>query len=247
MTGEPRQRIAVVTGAARGLGRAHAERLAGDGIGIVLADLEEAGEAREAIVAAGGRAFDLQCDVSDPDSVAGLADDVAGLGGADILVHNAGIYPMRSFEDITFEEWKKVMGVNLDSIFLLTRAFLPNMRERGWGRIVGVSTAMFHAGNPGTLHYVTSKAGIIGFVRSLAPEVGTDGITVNAIAPGLIQTEGTSVDAFGDLFGYAVGVQCVKRPGVTADLTGAVSFLVSDDASFMTGQTLLVDGGMARS
>lgn len=166
-----------------------------------------------------------------------------------MLVHNAGIYPMRHFEEITFEEWRKVMSVNLDSIFLLTQAVLPHMREQGWGRIVGIASGMFHAGAPGSLHYVASKGGVIGFVRSLAAEVGVDGVTVNAIAPGLIRSAGTSTGVHDDLglFEMVAQASAVKRAGVPEDLTGALNFLLSDQASFMTGQTLLVDGGLGRA
>ncbi len=123
------------------------------------------------------------------------------------------------------------------------------MRERGWGRVVGIASGMFHAGAPGSLHYVASKGGVIGFVRALAAEVGVDGVTVNAIAPGLIRSDGTSTGAHDELglFDLVRAAQSVKRSGVPEDLTGVLSFLVSDEAGFMTGQTLLVDGGAARA
>jgi NAD(P)-dependent dehydrogenase (short-subunit alcohol dehydrogenase family) len=244
-----RDRIAVVTGAAFGIGRAYAQRIAADGAQVVLADITDAGETAELITADGGQVSAVRCDVSDPESVAALGIAVAELGGADILVHNAGIYPMTMVEGISFEEWRRVMAVNLDSMFLLTQAFLPRMRENGWGRIVGIASGMFHAGAPGALHYVASKGGIVGFVRALAAEVGADGVTVNAIAPGLIRSHGTSTGVHDELglFDAVAQLQAVKRNGVPEDLTGALAFLLSDDASFMTGQTLLVDGGMARA
>ena len=242
-------RRAVITGAAQGIGRAYAQRLAADGAEVVLADLVDTSETLSLIDAAGGRGFSVRCDVGDQASIASLAEFVAEVGGADILVHNAGIYPMKPFEQITFDEWRRVMAINLDSIFLLSQAFLPHMRRQGWGRIVGISSGMFHAGSPGSLHYVASKGGIIGFVRSLAAEVGVDGVTVNALAPGLIRSAGTSTgthDAIG-LFDMMIDLQSIKRSGIPEDLTGALSFLVSDDAAFMTGQTLLIDGGMGRA
>jgi NAD(P)-dependent dehydrogenase (short-subunit alcohol dehydrogenase family) len=236
----------VVTGAGRGIGRAYAERLAADGARLVLADLEPADETAAAI---GAAASTVVCDVADPESVAALVARTAELGGADILVHNAGIYPMKPYTEIEFEEWRRVMAVNLDSLFLLARGFLPTMRERGWGRIVGISSGMFHAGAPGSLHYVASKGGVIGFVRALAAEVGADGVTVNAIAPGLIRSDGTSTGVHDELglFEIVVAHQSIKREGVPGDLTGALSFLVSDEASFLTGQTLLIDGGSSRA
>ena len=242
-------RRAVITGAAHGIGRAYAERLAADGAEVVLADLEDPDETHSRIISAGGRAFPVRCDVSDQASIASLAGAVAEMGGADILVHNAGIYPLKPYDEITFDEWRQVMSINLDSIFLLSQAFLPHMRRQGWGRVVGIASGMFHAGSPGSLHYVASKGGVIGFVRSLAAEVGMDGVTVNAIAPGLIRSAGTSTgvhDAIG-LFDMMVGLQSIKRSGLPEDLTGALSFLVSDDAAFVTGQTLLIDGGVGRA
>ncbi len=242
-------RTAVVTGAATGIGRAYACSIAAEGAVVVLADLTDAGETQALIEGQGGQATVVRCDVSNPDSIAQMARTVAEAGGADMLVHNAGIYPMRHFEEITFEEWRKVMSVNLDSIFLLTQALLPHMREQRWGRIVGIASGMFHAGAPGSLHYVASKGGVIGFVRSLAAEVGVDGVTVNAIAPGLIRSAGTSTGVHDDLglFEMVAQASAVKRAGVPEDLTGALNFLLSDQASFMTGQTLLVDGGLARA
>lgn len=242
-------RTAVVTGSATSIGRAYARSIAAEGGQVVLADIADAGETKQLIEDAGGSAIAVHCDVSDPRSVEKLAGAVHEAGGADMLVHNAGIYPMTQFDEITFEEWRKVMSVNLDSIFLLTRAFLPHMREQRWGRIVGISSGMFHAGAPGSLHYVASKGGIIGFVRSLAAEVGADGVTVNAIAPGLIRSEGTSTGVHDELglFDLVSQASALKRHGVPEDLTGALNFLLSDDAAFMTGQTLLVDGGMGRA
>ncbi len=250
MTGQRHQgRTAVVTGAAVGIGRAYARRVAAEGASVILADVADASETEKLISDSGGRASFVRCDVSDPESVAALAAGVADKGGADILVHNAGIYPMKPADQITFEEWRRVMAVNLDSIFLLTQALLPHMRDGGWGRIVGIASGMIHAGAPGSLHYVASKGGIIGFVRALAAEVGEHGVTVNAIAPGLIRSHGTSTGVHDDLglFEMVAQVQAVKRNGEPEDLTGALSFLLSDEASFMTGQTLLVDGGLSRA
>ncbi len=242
-------RTAVVTGAAMGIGRAYACRLAAGGARVVLADVGDASTTEELITGAGGSAVTVSCDVSIAESIAALGQAVAELGGADILVHNAGIYPMRPADQITFAEWRNVMSVNLDSIFLLSEAFLPYMRSQGWGRIVGIASGMFHAGAPGSLHYVVSKAGIIGFVRSLAAEVGADGVTVNAIAPGLIRSDGTSTGVHDDmgLFDYVVQAQAIKRNGQPEDLTGLMSYLVSDEAGFITGQTVLIDGGLSRA
>ena len=247
---DPRpRRVALVTGAALGIGRAYATRLAADGAKVILADVADTEEARRMIADDGGEAVSVTCDVSSPESVSEVCTFAKEAGGVDILVHNAGIYPMSPVGEITFTEWRRVMAVNLDSAFLLVQAFLPAMRERGWGRVICVASGMFHAGSPGALHYVASKGGIIGLVRALAAEVGAEGVTVNAIAPGLIKTHGTVTGPHTELgiFDAVIASQSIKRTGLPDDLTGAVSFLASEESSFMTGQTLLIDGGTARA
>lgn len=242
-------RIAVVTGGAFGIGRGYARRLAADGAQVVVADIEDSAETEGLIRSDGGQATGVRCDISDADEVGALATQVLALGGADILVHNAAIYPVHDFDEISFDEWRRVLAVNLDALFLLTKAFLPRMRERQWGRIVGISSSTFHlgAGSPAGTHYVASKGAVIGFVRSLAADEGRHGITVNAIAPGLVHSRGTDT-ALTDLgfFEQIAEAQAIKRNGMPEDVAGALSFLVSEDASWITGQTLLVDGGMAR-
>jgi NAD(P)-dependent dehydrogenase (short-subunit alcohol dehydrogenase family) len=242
-------RIAVVTGAARGIGQVYATTLAAGGAHVVVSDLDAPTETHEAILAAGGQASAIMCDVSLQESVRALAAQVAALGGADILVHNAGIYPLKPYDQIGFDEWRRVLGVNLDSMFLLAQAFLPHMRAQKWGRVIGIASAMVHTGAPMALHYVASKAGLIGLVRSLATEVGPDGVTVNAIAPGLVRSHGTSQGIHDELglFDRVLHEQAIKRTGVPEDLAGVIAFLVSDAAAFVTGQTLLVDGGLARA
>lgn len=242
-------RVAVVTGAARGLGRAFAERLAYDGAHVVIADIADATGVEAEISRAGHNASAIVADVSKPEDVTRIARLATDRGGADILVHNAGIYPRTAFDAISLDEWRRVMAVNFDSIFLLTKAFLPGMRARQWGRIIGVATGMFHLGLGGCVHYAASKGGVIGFVRCLAPEVGADRITVNAIAPGIVRTEGMSTGIHDGLgrFDWAFNTQAIKATLQPADLAGTVAFLASDDAAVITGQTILVDGGLARA
>jgi NAD(P)-dependent dehydrogenase (short-subunit alcohol dehydrogenase family) len=244
--GEP-QRIAIVTGAAAGIGRALACRLAADGAQLVLADIVLADETAGSIEEAGGTALAVECDVSDPESVERLRATVEPRGPAAILVHNAAVYPMGGLAEASFETWRRVMAVNLDSMFLLCKAFVPGMVVAGWGRVIGIATGMFHDGAPGALAYVASKGGVVGVVRSLAAEIGAHGVTVNAVSPGLTRTPGTEragVEELG-LFDYLAQAQAIKRNGAPGDISGAVSFLASDDASWITGQTLLVDGGKA--
>jgi NAD(P)-dependent dehydrogenase (short-subunit alcohol dehydrogenase family) len=240
-------RTAVITGAATGLGQAYARRLASEGARVVLADLASADETMEMIEGAAPEPLAFACDVAIEEDVAKLAAAVKDAGGADILVHNAGIYPLQPLAVATFESWRRVMAVNLDSMFLLSKAFVPAMIDRGWGRVVGIATGMLHDGAPGALAYVASKGGIIGFVRSLAAEVGEHGVTVNAISPGLTRTEGSRAveEAVPGLFDQLAQAQAIKRNGTPSDHCGALSFLVSDDAAFITGQTLLIDGGKA--
>jgi NAD(P)-dependent dehydrogenase (short-subunit alcohol dehydrogenase family) len=236
------QRIAVVTGAGRGIGQALVLRLAADGMAVVVADLEDAGETMKLLADAGAHALEVTTDISQPTDVARLATEIeARLGTVDVLVANAGIYPVAPIMETSWETWRQIMGVNLDSLFLLTQAFLPGMQRSGWGRIIAT-------GLTDLTPYVASKGGVIGFVRSLAGEVGVHGVTVNAFAPSLTRTPGTSKgihDEMG-LFEFTQSLQAIKRTGQPRDLAGVVSFLASEDADFITGQTIAADGGMVR-
>ena len=243
-------KTAVISGAASGIGQASAVRLAEEGAQIVIADRAKADETLQRIAAAGGSATAVQCDISDPASVAKLKDEVEKGGGrCDILVNNAGIYPMQSFDEISFEDWRRVLSVNLDSMFLMAKAFAGG----GWGRIINLASDTVNLLVPDFVHYITSKAGVIGFTRSLTTELGPQGVTVNAIAPGLTRTPGTLArkEAGGmsneALFEMILNMQSIKRSEQATDLVGAVSFLASEDAGFITGQTLYVNGGLTRT
>jgi len=244
-----RDKIAVITGAAAGLGQAFAQRLAQDGAHVVVADVQKADETVTMVEQAGREALACICDVSSPDSVAALKAEVSRrFGRCDILVNNAGIYPVQPFEDIAFADWRRVMAINLDGAFLCASAFVPGMKQHGWGRIVNLASNTFGMVVPGFTHYVASKGAIIGLTRALATELGPHGITVNAIAPSLTCTPGTLARkprgaTKDDDYRDVADRQAIKQPQQPQDLVGTVSFLTSDDAAFLTGQTLYVDGG----
>src|ERR1700721_1933193 len=199
---KPTKTRAVGTGGANGIGQAFSKRLAAQGAAVAVADIADAAQTVESIKQSGGHAIAVRCDQTSEADVNKLRDTVEReLGGCDILVHCAGIYPTAAIDEITFDQWRKVLSVNLDSVFLLVKAFLPGMKERGWGRIISVSSTTFHSGIGFNTHYTASKGGLIGFARSLASEVGDFGITVNTIAPRLTRTDTTATGKPGE-FGW---------------------------------------------
>jgi len=248
-------KVAVVTGGAGGIGQAFAQRLAQDGVNVAIADRQPADETVKLVEAAGREAAAFDCDVASQESVTALAANVQQrFGRCDILINCAGIFPLQPFSEMTFADWRRVMSVNLDGTFLVTMAFVPGMKERGWGRIVNMASSTLGSVVNGFTHYVASKGGIVGFTRALATELGPFGVTVNSIAPGLTRTPGAfargpnpGIATMEDEFQRAAATQAIKRGEVPADLVGAMSFLTSDDAAFITGQMLNVDGGRNRS
>jgi pyridoxal 4-dehydrogenase len=234
---------AVVTGAARGLGFAAARLLAAEGARVALFDRD--GEALAAAVGRlGGEALSQAVDVTDEDQVGrGVQAVLSEAGKIDVLVNNAGIYPHFPFEELTYADWRRVLATNLDSVYLCSHAVYPRMRERGYGRIVNVSSATFFIGYPGLSAYVASKGGIIGFTRALASEAGPHGITVNAVTPGLIATEGVLGGEEAGLFDEIVPEQALGRRGEPEDIAECIAYLASPAAGFITGQTVNVDGG----
>ena len=250
-----KDKVAVITGGANGIGQAFARRLAQDGVHVAVADIADGRETVALVEAAGRNALAVVCDVACEDSVAAMSKQVqAKFGHVDIVVNCAGIFPQQDFSAMTFADWRRVLAINLDGTYLVTAAFVPGMRARRWGRVVNMASSTFGSVTTGFAHYVASKGGIIGFTRALAGDVAADGITVNAIAPGLTRSPGTIVRtprpgfaSMDEEFNAVASLQAIKRPEVPDDLVGALSFLTSDDAAFMTGQTLNVDGGRVRS
>jgi NAD(P)-dependent dehydrogenase (short-subunit alcohol dehydrogenase family) len=238
-------KVAIVTGAAQGIGRAIAEGLAADGARIVVADLHGV----EAAAAAFPDGVGIECDVSSEDDVRRLVDETVGrCGGIDVLVNNAGLYAsleMRPFDRIPLEEWRQVMDVNVASMFLTCRAVVPVMRERGGGKIVNISSGTPFRGVPFLLHYVTSKGAIVTFTRALAKELGRDNVLVNCVAPGFTMSTGVEEhpEVIEALREVSVAARTLQRDQLPEDVVGAVVFLCGPGSDFVTGQTIVIDGG----
>jgi NAD(P)-dependent dehydrogenase (short-subunit alcohol dehydrogenase family) len=239
-------KVALVSGAAQGIGQALAIRLAQDGANVVIAAHMQPPDATEAAVkAAGVESLVHHVDVSLEQDVADLATAVdERFGRVDILVNNAGAYPMQNFLEMTYEQWRETFAVNIDSVFHMCRAFVPGMVERRFGRVINVSSTSFMEGMHNYTHYNAAKAAVVGFTRSLALEVGPAEVTANVLAPGLVRTPTTDSGPQAEgMFEGFLAEQALKRTETPEDLAGAVSWLASEDASFVTGQTVVVDGG----
>ena len=244
--GRLKGRVALVTGAAQGIGQALAIRLAQDGADVVIAAHRTPPDDTEAAVkAAGVESLVHHVDVSLEQDVADLAAAVQDrFGRVDILVNNAGAYPMQGFLEMSYEQWRETFAINIDSVFHMCRAFVPGMVERKFGRVINVSSTSFMEGMHNYTHYNAAKAAVVGFTRSLALEVGPADVTANILAPGLVRTPSTDSGPQADgMFEGFIAEQAIKRTETPADLAGAVSWLASEDASFVTGQTIVVDGG----
>ena len=246
-----KDKVAVVTGAARGLGRAYVEALAAEGASVVAADLNDCADTVAAVEAAGGRAIATTVDVSDSASCEVMADLAADtLGRIDILINNAALYAGLKgarFEQLDEAQWDRVMQVNIKGTWLTSRAVVGHMRASGeGGSIINIASLAAVFGLPYGLDYVASKAAVIGMTRGMARELGRDHIRVNAVAPSAVMTEGTE-EFFGEKFEKAKSViasnQLIPRNLETEDLTGTIVYLASDASRFVTGQTHMVDGG----
>ena len=238
-------RVAIVTGSARGIGRAIALKLAEVGATVVVSDIEEAESVAEEIRAMNRQSLAVTANVSSSSDVATLVDTViSNYDRVDILVNNAGIARDQLLMRMSEEDWDAVLNVNLKSVFLCTRAVLRPMIKQRWGRIISISSIVGIVGNPGQANYASAKAGIIGFTRTIAREVASRGITANAIAPGFIDTKMTQQleeNQRQELM-KRIPLGCLGSP---RDVAEAVAFLASEEARYITGQVLGVDGGMA--
>ena len=244
-------RVAIVTGAAQGIGAAFARALAGEGASVAVADLDSGAKVVAEIEAAGGAAIDVLTDVADEAACARMVGAaVEAFGGLDVIVNNAAVFTSverRPFTDIPVEEWDRVMAVNVRGVWLCCKAAAPEMRKRKYGKIVSICTGRIFKGSPFFLHYDASKAAVLGITRSLARELGGDNICVNAIAPGSTMSENVlkRTNWMGGNPAQTVATRALKREETPEDLVGACVYLASADSDFVTGQTIVVDGGSA--
>jgi NAD(P)-dependent dehydrogenase (short-subunit alcohol dehydrogenase family) len=244
-------RVAIVTGAGSGIGKVLARRLAADGASVVVSDIKSFDiAAAEIAKATGARTLGLQTDVSNEKDVERMAaETVKAFGRIDILVNNAAVFStlkLKPFEQIEVAEWRKVMDVNIMGVALCCRACVPHMRKAGGGRIINLASGAPLKGVPLFLHYISSKGAVIAMTRGLARELGKDGITVNSLAPGFTLSENVAKEPAHVQQGERTRLtRAIPRDETPEDLVGAVSFLASADAAFITGQTLVVDGGSA--
>lgn len=242
-------KVAVVTGAAQGIGAAYAKALAAEGVKLGLCDLSAPDAVAAEIRQSGGDVVSRACDVTSRQSVTELvAETERAFGGVHILVNNAGLFAnlaLKPFFDIDDAEWDRVMAVNVRGSFECARAVFPIMKRQGYGKIVNIASGTVFKGAPMLLHYVSSKGAVVGMTRALAREVGEYGIRVNCLAPGLTMSEGVvaNKDWAGAIVSNNVASRCIKREATPEDLTGALLFLVSPESDFMSGQTVVVDGG----
>ncbi len=244
-------RVAIVTGAAQGIGAAFARALAAEGASVAVADLDSGAEVVAEIEADGARAIDLPTDVTDEDACGRMAAaTVSAFGKLDIIVNNAAVFTSverKPFTEIPVQEWDRVMAVNVRGVWLCCKAAVPEMRKRGYGKIVSICTGRIFKGSPFFLHYDASKAAVLGITRSLARELGGDSICVNAIAPGSTMSENVRkrTNWMGGAPSATVATRALKREETPEDLVGACVYLASADSDFVTGQTIVVDGGSA--
>lgn len=242
-------RVAVVTGAAQGIGATYAKAMAAEGASVIVADQDDGQKVVNEITAMGGTALNIVTDVSNEASCAAMTvKAIDSFGRLDILVNNAAIFghlDTKPFEEISVDEWDSLMAVNVRGVFVATKAVISQMRKQQYGKIINIASGTLFKGTPMLLHYVTSKGAVLAMTRCISREVGDDNICVNTLAPGLVMSENVLAgDAFSDTGVDAnTASRALKRRQVPEDLTGAMIFLASADSDFMTGQCVVVDGG----
>ncbi|MBI3089793.1 MAG: 3-oxoacyl-ACP reductase FabG [Candidatus Tectomicrobia bacterium] len=241
-----RGKVIIITGSARGIGRAYAERCAAEGARLVVADVIPTQAAVDAITKAGGEAIGVACDVSRAASVEAMAGAARqAFGGIDVLVNNAAMFATIRFgklQDLDEQEWDRVMAINVKGPWLCVKAVLPAMIEGGGGKIINIASSTVYTGVPNFLHYVTSKGAIVAMTRAMARELGRHNITVNAIAPGYTMSTGTEHNPE-KVNENTIRSRALRRTQYPEDLVGTLAHLASDDANFITGQVISVDGG----
>ena len=242
-------RVAIITGAAQGIGAVYAHALADEGAAVVVSDLLDAGPVAEAIRQAGGRALALKTDVTDLASAQSMvADTVKAFGAIDILVTNAALFGNLSLKPVTeidSAEWDRVMAVNVRGVFECVKAAVPEMQKRKYGKIVNIASGTVFKGSPLLLHYVTSKGAVVAMTRCLARELGDDGIRVNTLAPGLVMSDNVIANPAwkGAIVANNIASRAIKKDLYPSDLTGTLVYLCSAESDFVTGQVVVVDGG----
>lgn len=235
-------RVAIVTGAAQGIGAAIASQLTRDGGSVVVADINGAGAQKKASELERALAFEV--DVSDPGQVNALVDATLDrYGRVDALVNGAAMVPFREWDDLELSEWRKLMSVNVDGLFHTVKAVEKPMRRSGYGRIVNIASNTILCAIPRSAHYITSKGGVLAFTRAAARELGSHGITVNSVSPGLTASDGVLASHHADSFPAVIAQQCIPRRGEPEDIAPVVAFLASEEARWVTGQMIVVDGG----
>jgi pyridoxal 4-dehydrogenase len=240
-----KDRVAIVTGAAQGIGQAIAEKLHAEGAKVVVADKNAAGAEETADALERGAAIEV--DVSSPESVQVMFSKVLDEHGkVDALVNNAAIVPFIPWDDVDLDHWQEIIGTNLTGVYLCSRAAYGPMRDAGYGRIVNIASNTVMAGTPNMAAYVAAKGGVWGFTRALATEIGKHGITVNAVSPGLTASEGVMQSPHAEAFDFVQSLQAIPRRAESEDIAPTVAFLCSEDAAWVTGQMVVVDGGHTR-
>jgi pyridoxal 4-dehydrogenase len=238
-------RIAIVTGAAQGIGKAIAEKLHAEGASVAAVDVNGDGAAQTASQLNG---LAIQADISSEDDTTRMAQETLDrYGKIDVLVNAAAIVPFIPWDEVDFAYWRKLLSVNLDGAYLVSRAVEPAMRGAGYGRIVQIASNAFMAGTPNMGPYLAAKGGVIGLTRALATELGRYGITANAVAPGITRTEGCLATPHKDSFDFVQALQAIPRHGLPEDIAPAVAFLASEESGWITGQVLVADAGHIRN